>query len=84
MLPHAHYSPFQFSTGKQMAAEHRKVVKEKKHVKAAHNESKRKTHDMGSTMSIAVAHDICSLPNAFISPNQPDVMRQAKAVFGEF
>lgn len=81
---HSHYSPFQFSSATQMAQEHSKVIKEKKHYKAAHLEAKRRTHDMRSTMPLVIAHDTCSLPNAFISPNQPDVMRQAKAVFGEF
>lgn len=87
MMPHQHYSPYQFSTGMQMAhsgSDKKKVVREKKYVVAAHAERKRLTHNLGSTMPLAVAHEICSLPNAFISPNLPDTMRQAKAVFGEF
>jgi len=84
MISHQHYSPFQFSTPEQMAEPKKKVVKEKKHYMAACAERKRATHDLKSTMPLAVAHEVCDLPNAFISPNQPDVMRQAKAVFGEF
>jgi len=84
MHEHQHYSPFQFSTPEQMAEPHKKVVKEKKHYMDACAERKRATKDLGATMPLAVAHEVCSLPNAFISPNQPDVMRQAKAVFGQF
>ena len=43
---------------------------------------KRDTHNLGSTLPIEVAHHITSRPNAFISPNNPDVMRQVKSVFG--
>ena len=81
---HQHYSPFQFSTPEQMAEPKKKVVKEKKQYLAFCAEKKRATNDLGCTMPVAVAHELCNLPNAFISPNLPDVMRQAKAVFGEF
>jgi hypothetical protein len=81
---HLHYSPFQLSTPEQMAEPKKQVMKEKKHYMAACEERKRATHDLGATMPLSVAHEACSLPNAFISPNLPDVMRQAKAVFGEF
>ena len=84
MISHQHYSPFQFRTPKQMAEPHKKVVKEKKQYLAFCAEQKRRGHSLGTTMPLAVAHEVCDLPNAFISPNQPDVMRQAKAVFGEF
>lgn len=83
-MTHQHYSPFQFSSATQMAQDHSKVVKEKKHARAAHVELKNKTRNMRSTMPLAVAQEACSLPNAFISPNKPDVMRQAHSVFGEF
>lgn len=84
MLSHQHYSPFQFETATSMAVEHKKEVKEKKFVKSAHLEHKRLTHNLGCTMPVSTAHEVTSLPQAFISPNLPDVMRQAKAVFGEF
>ena len=84
MLPHLHYSPYKFSTGKQMAEEHKKVVREKKLWIKMCEERKHKTHNLGATMPIEVAHEITSRPNAFIAPNLPDVMRQSKAVFGAF
>jgi len=84
MISHQHYSPYQFSTARQMAEPHKKVVKEKKHYLAHLAEQKRRGHSLGTTLPLAVAHEACDLPNAFISPNLPDVMRQAKAVFGEF
>ena len=42
----------------------------------------KKTKDMGCTFSRSDALLVSSLPNAFISPNGPDVMRSAKAIFG--
>ena len=86
-MPHLHFSPFQFATDAQLAvsaANKKQVVKERKHLLSALQERKAKTHDLGSTMSCSEAHEVSSLPNAFISPNLPDVMRQSKAVFGAF
>jgi hypothetical protein len=79
---HTHYSPFQFATGAQLAEPKKQVVKEKKYLMKAHAERKTATRNLGATMSCAEAHEVSSLPNAFISPNLPDVMRQTKAVFG--
>lgn len=43
-----------------------------------------KAKHIPSTMSREQAHEIIAnkSPNAFISPNPPDVMRQIKSVFG--
>jgi hypothetical protein len=43
-------------------------------------ETHRKTRNMGSTMPIAEAHLITSTPQAFNSPNPPDVLRLTKGV----
>ena len=83
-MTHLHFSPFQFATDAQLAEPKKQVVKERKHLLSALQERKAKTHDLGSTMSCSEAHEVSSLPNAFISPNLPDVMRQSKAVFGAF
>ena len=83
-MTHLHYSAFQFATAQQLALPQKKVVKEKKYLVAAHTERKAATRNLGSTMSCMEAHEVSSMPNAFISPNNPDVMRQTKAVFGAF
>jgi len=81
---HLHFSPFQFATVEQVAEPKKQVVKEKKYLQQVAVERKNKTKDLGCTMPRMVAKEISSLPNAFISPNKPDVMRQSKSVFGSF
>ena len=81
---HMHYSPYQFATSEQLAEPKKQVVKEKKYLVKSVAERKAATRNLSCTMTCAEAHEISSLPNAFISPNSPDVMRQAKAVFGSF
>ena len=81
---HLHYSPFQFATAEQVAEPKKKIVREKKFMLHAHTERKTATRNLGCTMSCVEAHQASSLPNAFISPNLPDVMRQSKSVFGSF
>ena len=81
---HLHYSPFQFATAEQVAEPKKQVVKEKKYLQQSVAERKNKTKDLGCTMPSMVAKEVSSLPNAFISPNNPDVMRQSKSVFGSF
>jgi hypothetical protein len=83
-MTHLHFSPFQFATAAQLAEPKKQVVKERKHLVRAYTERKAQTRDLGCTMSCTEAHEISSLPNAFISPNKPDVMRQSKSVFGSF
>jgi len=83
-MTHLHYSPFQFATGAQLAEPKKQVVKEKKYLVNAHAARKTATRDLKSTMTCTEAHEVSSLPNAFISPNLPDVMRQSKSVFGAF
>ena len=79
---HLHYSPYQFSTAEQVAEPKKQVVKEKKYLMKSIAERKTATRNLGCTMTCVEAHEVSSLPNAFISPNLPDVMRQSKAVFG--
>ena len=81
---HLHYSPFQFATAEQVAEPKKQVVKEKKYLVKVNAERKTATRNLGSTMTCTEAHEVSSLPNAFISPNLPDVMRQSKSVFGSF
>jgi len=83
-MTHLHYSAFQFATGAQLAEPKKQVVKEKKYMVKTYTERKSATRNLGSTMSCAEAHEASSMPNAFISPNKPDVMRQSKSVFGSF
>ena len=82
MYTHSHYSPYQFATDQQLAEPHKQVVKEKKLSITAHLERKKLTKDLHCTLPIEVAHSVTSLPNAFISPNHPDVCRQINSVFG--
>lgn len=81
-MPHLHFSPFQFATAEQMAEPPKQVKAERLLMKKSREESERKTRDMGSTIPCSMAHLVSSLPNAFVSPNSPDSMRIAKAVFG--
>ena len=81
MPQHMHYSPYQFSTEEQTILPKKEVVKEKKLVVSFKAEIKKKTHDLGCTMPIAVAHEVSSLPNAYISPNGVSEMKDIKAVF---
>lgn len=83
-MPHLHYSPYQFATTEQ-ASDHdvnaKKAVKTLQKITA---KDSAKAKAIPSTMPRAEAHAvIASLsPNAFISPNPPDVMRMVKSVFG--
>ena len=81
---HLHYSPFQFATGEQLAEPKKQVVKEKKYMVKTSSDRKTATRNLGCTMTCMEAHEASSMPNAFISPNLPDVMRQSKSVFGAF
>ena len=81
-MPHLHFSPFQFANAEQLAESPKQVKAERAFAKKRIAERERKTHDMGSTMPCHDAQLISGSPNAFISPNSPDAMRQAKAVFG--
>lgn len=80
-MVHLHYSPFQFSTAEQTQEPHKKVVAEKMESVRMYEKRKQETRDLHATMPVALAHSISSLPNAYISPNSIDVMRQSKSVF---
>lgn len=81
MPQHMHYSPFQFSTAEQTILPKKEVVKEKKLMVSLKAERKKKTHDLGCTMPLVVAHSISNLPNAYISPNGVSQMKDIKGVF---
>jgi len=74
---HHHYSPFQFSTTEQLAEPVKQVRKEHAQSIKMTVERKKRTRDMGSTMPLEVAHGMSSAPTAYISPNLPDVCRDA-------
>jgi len=79
-MPHLHYSPFQFATGVQVSEDAVNVPKLKKVMKELTKKDTSKTKDMKSTMSVSEAAKIPGTPNAFISPNTPDVMRSVHNV----
>jgi hypothetical protein len=81
MPQHMHYSPFQFSTAEQTILPKKEVIKEKKLMVSLKADRKKKTHDLGCTMPLTVAHSISDLPNAYISPNGVAQMKDIKAVF---
>jgi len=81
MPQHMHYSPFQFSTAEQTILPKKEVIKEKKLMVSLKADRKKKTHDLGCTMPLAVAHSVSDLPNAYISPNGVSEMKDIKAVF---
>ena len=74
---HHHYSPFQFSTVEQLAEPMKQVRKDHALIARAAVEHKKRTRNMGSTMPLEVAHGMSSTPTAHISPNLPDVCRDA-------
>ena len=82
MSEYSHYSPFRFNTVEQLAEPTKQVKKERAQSVKMSVERRRRTHDMGATMSVEMAHGTSSTPTAYISPNPPDVCRMAKSVFG--
>lgn len=83
-MPHLHYSPFQWANSVQASEQDvsaKKVVKTLNKITA---KDAAKAKQIPTTMPRAAAHEVIAnvSPNAFISPNPPDVMRMAKAVFG--
>ena len=77
-MVHMHYSPFQFATSEQ-ASTHE--VNAKKTIKTLKRMTARDKL-VPKLMSCYEAKEIPGSPNAFISPNAPDVMRTIKSVFG--
>lgn len=83
-MPHLHYSPFQWANSVQASEQDvsaKKVIKTLSKITA---KDAAKAKQIPTTMPRAAAHEVIAnvSPNAFISPNPPDVMRMAKAVFG--
>ena len=77
-MVHLHYSPFQFATEVQASENN---VNAKKTVKTLKRMTARDKL-VPKLMSCYEAKEIPGSPNAFISPNAPDVMRTIKSVFG--
>ena len=77
-MVHMHYSPFQFATEVQ-ASENQ--VNDKKTIKTLKRMTARDKL-VPKLMTCYEAKEIPGSPNAFISPNAPDVMRTIKSVFG--
>lgn len=74
---HLHFSPFQFAT--EVAASSGHVVPVKKQITKA--KARERKIAPPHLMSREEAHAIHKSPNAFVSPNPPDVMRMIKRVF---
>jgi len=83
-MVHHHYNPFQFAIGKKDAEADPNVHAVLKANKKLTKKDAQKAKLIPTTMTRAEAHMITGSPNAFISPNPPDVMRMAKAVLNEF
>ena len=83
-MPHLHYSPFQFANSVQASEQDVSAKKAVKTLSKITAKDTAKAKQIPSTMPRAQAHEVIAnvSPNAFISPNPPDVMRMAKAVFG--
>lgn len=79
-MVHLHYSPFQFATDEQVANHD---VSAKKIVSKLKSMTARDKLPPPKMMSCEEARSIPGTPTAFISPNPPDVMRTARAVFGQ-
>jgi hypothetical protein len=77
-MVHLHYSPFQFATEVQASENHVNPKKTAKTIKRMTVRDKL----VPKLMSCMEAKEIPGSPNAFISPNAPDVMRTIKSVFG--
>ena len=77
-MVHLHYSPFQFATEVQASENHVNAKKTAKKLKRMTAKDK----IVPKLMSCYEAKEIPGSPNAFISPNAPDVMRTIKSVFG--
>ena len=80
-MSHLHYSPFQWSTAEQTILPKKEVMKEKSLLVTSIADRKRKTRNLNSTIPLGIARSVSSHPNAFISPNSVDVMRDIKDVF---
>lgn len=72
---HLHYSPFQAATGLEVVTSDISVPKILKTLKRLVKKDTSKTHNMGSTMSCSEAEKIPGSPNAFISPNSVNAMK---------
>ena len=83
-MVHHHYNPFQFAVGVKPAEDDCNVHGVLKVNKRLTKRDAHKAKLIPTTMTRAEAHMITGSPNAFISPNPPDVMRMAKAVLNEF
>lgn len=83
-MPHLHYSPFQFANSVQASEQDVSAKKAVNTLKKITAKDAAKAKHIPTTMPRAAAHEVIAnvSPNAFISPNPPDVMRMAKAVFG--
>jgi hypothetical protein len=83
-MPHLHYSPFQWANSVQASEQDVSAKKAVKTLNKITAKDAAKAKHIPTTMPRAAAHEVIAnvSPNAFISPNPPDVMRMAKAVFG--
>jgi hypothetical protein len=81
-MVHHHYSPFQFATDVQASEGDVNVKKILKTNARLTKKDAAAAKLIPTTMSREEAHMIQMSPTAFISPNNIDVMRTIKGVFG--
>lgn len=81
-MVHHHYSPFQFATDVQVSEGDVSVKKILKTNARLTKKDAAAAKIIPTTMSREEAHMVQMSPNAFISPNNVDVMRSIKSVFG--
>lgn len=79
-----HYSPYQFATGVQVSEGEVDAYRIKRIQTKLTAKDTAKAKAIPTTMTREQAHAVifASAPNAFISPNSVDGMRQIKSVFG--
>jgi len=67
-------------TSRQVNLPVKEVMAEENEMKSSMMAHKKKAMNLGSTMSLTKAHLASSIGNAFLSPNQPEVIRASKGM----
>jgi len=83
-MVHHHYSPYQFATSEQVSEGDVDALRIKRIQTKLTAKDTAKARAIPTTMTREQAHAaiFARSPNAFISPNSIDGMRQIKSVFG--
>ena len=67
-------------TARQVNESKKVVMAEENEIMRSMAEEKKKTRNLGCTMSLKKAHLATSIGNNFLSPNQPEVIRAYKGM----